>query len=368
MKPLISCCAAAAALGTWAAGLLMAQSEPSIARDWLRAAAPVPEFKVGATVKQWDAQRAAIRSRLDLLLGEMPARPHPAAVRWQPREDRGDYWLERFEFNNGAGAVVPGHLLLPKQASKDRKVPGILYCHWHGGQYGIGKDELFGTNATPVAPGPELARRGYAVVAVDAYCFGARNGRGPGGAKEKDGAGEMTAAKFQLWMGRTLWGMMLRDDLAALDVLCARPEVDTARLGVTGISMGATRTWWLMALDLRLKAGVAVCCLTRYQNLIEKECLRCHGIYYFVPGMLRHFDSEAVVALAAPRALLFQSGEDDLGSPVEGIRVIEARVKPVYRLLGSETNFQSVLYPRTGHVYTPLMWERTTQWLDRHLR
>jgi hypothetical protein len=48
------------------------------------------------------------------------------------------------------------------------------------------------------------------------------------------GAGEMSASKFNLWVGRTLWGMMLRDDLTALDYLCSRPEVDAARIGVIG--------------------------------------------------------------------------------------------------------------------------------------
>ncbi|MSU40408.1 MAG: dienelactone hydrolase [Pedosphaera sp.] len=368
MKHPIACCAAAVALWTFAAGFLMAQTEPSNARNWLRAAPPVPAFNVPATLPEWKTQRAAVRVRLNELLGEMPPRPKPAAVRILQREDRGDHWLEKFQFDNGAGATVPGYLLLPKTATAQKKAPGILYCHWHGGQYRVGKDEVFATNATPVAAGPALVRQGYVVIAVDAYCFGERNGQGPGGVKELDGGGEMTAAKFQLWMGRTLWGMMLRDDLSALDILAARPEVDAARIGVTGISMGATRAWWLMALDERLKAGVAVCCLTRYQNLIEKECLRCHGIYYFVPGMLRHFDSEAVVALAAPRALLFQSGEDDLGSPVEGIKLIEEKVRPAYRLHGKSDDFQSIIYPRTGHVYTPAMWEKTVAWLDKHLR
>jgi dienelactone hydrolase len=162
--------------------------------------------------------------------------------------------------------------------------------------------------------------------------------------------------------------MIVRDDLMALDYLCSRPEVDAARVGVTGISMGATRTWWAMALDERLKAGVAVCCLTRYENLIATEGLKHHGVYYFVPGMLNHFDTEAVVALAAPRPLLFQSGETDAGSPVEGIRAIEATVRKAYELYDQADEFQSVIYPKVGHVYLPEMWERTLAWFDEALR
>ena len=85
--------------------------------------------------------------------------------------------------------------------------------------------------------------------------------------------------------------------------------------------MGSTRAWWIMALDDRPKAAVCVACMTRYQDLIRNAMLRAHGIYYFVPGMLQHFDSEAVIACAAPRAMLFMTGDQDGGSPVEGVRI-----------------------------------------------
>jgi dienelactone hydrolase len=153
----------------------------------------------------------------------------------------------------------------------------------------------------------------------------------------------------------------------ALDYLASRPEVDAKRIGVTGISMGATRTWWLLALDERLKTGVAVACLTRYQNLIEHESLKAHGIYYFVPGFLKHFDTEAVVALIAPRPVLFMTGGEDAGSPVDGIHAIEAAVRPAYRLYGKEQNFQSSIYEGLGHVYTREMWDRTAGWMDHQL-
>jgi dienelactone hydrolase len=332
---------------------------------WLAAAPPAPELKLPATPAAWTEQRATLRAQLWQLLGQLPPRPPVPTVTRLAREERDGYSLERFRFDNGAGATVPGVLLLPKGASG--KVPAVLYCHWHGGEYDRGKVELFERAHTPEEPGPALARRGFAVLAIDAYCFGERNGQGPGSA-EQGGAGELTASKYNLWLGRTLWGMILRDDLMALDYLASRPEVDANRLGVTGISMGATRSWWLMALDDRLRAGVAVACLTRYQDLIAREGLRHHGIYYYVPGMLAHFDTEAVIALAAPRPLLCQNGDQDDGSPIAGIRAIEAKARPVWELLGAPDGFESVVYPGVGHVYLPAMWQRTLAWFERHLK
>jgi dienelactone hydrolase len=339
--------------------------EQTDAQRWLKSAAPAPDFQVAPSSEAFERQRAEVRATLRKLLGTLPPRPRPPAVNTLLREDKGAYWQERFEFDNGAGATVPGVLLLPKNVAG--KAPAILWNHWHGGEYDGGKREIFETRHTPAAPGPALAERGYAVMAIDAYCFGERNGRGPGGPNEKGGAGEMSAAKFNLWVGRTLWGMIVRDDQMALDYLCSRPEVDAQRVGVCGISMGATRTWWLMALDDRPKAAVAVCCLTRYRDLIEAQLLRAHGIYYFVPGMLNHFDTEAVIACIAPRAFLSLAGADDGGSPVPGIRKIESAAGPAWKLAGKAADFRSVIHPGVGHVYTPEMWQETIAWFDAHI-
>ncbi|HWF20476.1 MAG TPA: alpha/beta hydrolase family protein [Verrucomicrobiae bacterium] len=342
------------------------QSTNDMGIRWLEKAGPVPEFKIPASRRAWESKRKKVRAELNQLLGKLPPRPKVPAVQTLSREDRGDYIVEKFQFDNGAGSIVPGYLVLPK--NHPGKAPAILYCHWHGGLYDSGKEELFHASHTPFEAGPLFAKRGFVVIAVDSYCFGERNGQGPGGPDEKGSPGEMTAAKFNLWVGRSLWGMILRDDLMALDYLVSRPEVDTSRIGVTGMSMGATRAWWLMALDDRIKTGVAVACLTRYQNLIQHEELKAHGIYYFVPGLLNHFDTEAVVALIAPRPALFMNGGDDPGSPTDGIHAIESVVRPAYRLYGKESDFESIIYPGQGHVYTPEMWEKTLTWFDGHLK
>ena len=345
--------------------LLMSQTNLPEAALWLDHVDLPPAFAAPKSKEDWESDRKRIRNTVWELLGKLPERPKAPKIELLSKEDRGDYLLEKFQFNNGAGALVPGYLLLPKKISG--KHPAILYCHWHGGEYDIGKEELVQAKHTPEAPGPALARRGYVVLAIDAYCFGERNGRGPGGPAEKGREGEWSASKFNLWVGRTLWGMILRDDLMALDYLATRSEVDPDRIGVTGMSMGATRAWWLMALDERLQTAVPICCLTRYQNLVQQGLLKAHGIYYFVPNVLRHFDTEAIVALLAPRPVLFLDGDQDATSPVDGIRVIEAAVRPVYKLYDREVNFESVVYAGQGHVYTPEMWQKTLTWLDRHL-
>jgi len=327
-------------------------------RKTCRVEGMTPPFKVSGHLDEWKTQRRQIRAQLWKLLGELPPPPKSPKVKVLSKQDRGLYVLEKFHFDNGAGEIVPGYFLLPK--NRPKKIPAVLYCHWHGGQYELGKEELFEAKHTPEQPGPALAARGFAVLAIDAAGFGERN--------ENGREGEMTAAKYNLWMGRTLWGMMLRDDLMALDYLASRPEVEASRIGVTGMSMGATRAWWLMGLDDRLKAGVPVCCLTRGQNLIQHKLLHEHGIYFFVPGLLKHFDTEAIVSLIAPRPVLFLNGDQDNTSPADGIRAIAHAVRPAYRLYGNSDKFKSVIYKGQGHLYTSEMWEKALAWLHEYLK
>ena len=340
------------------------------ANRWLARTQVAPPLAVPASLRAWQPQRSQIRAKLTELLGDLPPRPPLSAFGIIQTEDRGTYTRETIQFDNGAGEIVLGYVFLPKATSAEHPAPAILYCHWHGGQYDIGKDELLGTNAAPVPPGPALADAGYVVLGIDAPCFGQRNGQGPDGPTQTGEAGELTAAKFHLWTGRTLWGMILRDDLSALDYLASRPDVDATRIGVTGISMGATRSWWLMALDDRLKAATCVGCMTRYEELIRAGQLKAHGIYYFVPGMLQNFDTEAVIALGAPRPMLFMTGDQDAGSPVEGVKHIGDIVSRVYALYGADaaSRFENVIYPGIGHTYLPKMWESTIRWMNRWLK
>ncbi|MEY4940119.1 MAG: hypothetical protein RIQ93_1854 [Verrucomicrobiota bacterium] len=371
MRPPLSILCASVLFATLLPAPMSAVQENPVAENWLSKAPPAPAFTIPATRGEWEAQRKEIRATLWKLLGALPARPAKPRTTVLSRQDKGDYWLEKFTFDNGAGDTVPGYCFIPKSATAEKKAPAILYCHWHGGQYDIGKDEMLGVNKSiPRAPGETLAKLGHVVLGIDAYCFGERNGKGPDGPQQTGSAGEMSAAKFNLWVGRTLWGMIVRDDLMALDCLASRPEVDASRIGVTGISMGSTRAWWVMAMDDRPAAAVAVACMTRYQDLIQAGGLKQHGIYYFVPGLLNHFDTEAIIALAAPRPLLFMTGDLDAGSPVAGVKKLGELVGPVYARYGDapKGRFENTIYPGLGHVYTPEMWEKMEAWFGKYLK
>jgi dienelactone hydrolase len=320
-----------------------------------------PEWPVPADLKQWqDKDRAAVRATVMQCLGDMPARPSPDKVKLLATEDRGEFTLLRFEFFNGIDMTVPGFLAVPKNVKG--RAPVVIGMHGHSGS----KEEYMPRPENEKSPGWLLLRSGFIVAAIDGYFNGERVGKGPRGPRDKADGQEMELFKRHLWQGHTLWGLMLRDEQCLLDWLATRPEVDMTRVGATGMSMGCTRAWWLAAIDDRVHAIAGVACFTRYKELLAHRS--SHGIYYFVPGILKHFDTEAIYALVAPRPMLMLSGDEDYNAPPDGVAVLEQKIGAVYGLYGVPQNFRSVLYEHTGHEYLPEMREEMIAWFRKALR
>jgi dienelactone hydrolase len=310
--------------------------------------------------------RDHLRRQLWQRLGEMPPLFTPEVTILE-REERDGCRVERIAFDNGAGATVYGYLLRPPGLSAP--TPAILYHHMHGNKYDLGKDELFQDwLIESVMPGPALVKRGFVVLAIDAYCFGERTSQGPAGDAESGAQTEQALFKHFVWRGSTLWGMIVRDDLLALNVLLSLPEVAPNRVGVTGMSMGGSRTTWLCALDNRPKALVPVAQMTRYADFAATGRYNLHGIYYYLPGMLKSgIDMEHLVALSAPRSQLVLIGDDDPLSPLEGIRKIEAYARAAYTEAGADDRIAFEIAPGLAHRYTPAQFEMMARFFKQEL-
>lgn len=312
---------------------------------------------------EWETQRPAIRETLWRLLGDLPPIYTPD-VQVIARLERERYTIEKITFDNGAGAVVYGYVLVP--LSLQQPAPAVLYSHYHGGHYHLGKDEMFQDRVSVPPLGPALVEAGFVVLAIDAYAFGERQSQGPAGNRELGRETEWALFKKFLWEGRTLWGMMVRDDLLALNALCARPDVDPTRLVATGMSLGASRTTWVSALDDRITLTIPVAQMTRYRDYADAGSLNGHSIYYYVPGALvAGIDMEHLTSLVAPRAQIILIGDSDPLSPVSGVRTVEDFTHQIYALSQVPDRFQMVVYEGVGHAYTPAMFAAVMDGLRR---
>lgn len=298
------------------------------------------------------------RKELWSLLGDLPWEHRPGPAKLVSTEKHEGYTLERLVLDLNGQEPVPALLLIPDR--RQERAPGMLYIHWHAGMYGLGKEQLVRGVEQQPAYAPVCAEKGIVTLAIDSWCFGERQ-------HEADGhTGEEDAFKLMLWRGQVLYGMMLFDELRALDYLANRAEVDPQRLGVFGMSMGATKAWWLAALDPRVKLGMDVCCLTDYEELIKAHSLKEHGIYYYVPSLLKHFQTAQINELIVPRAHLSVNGRLDPLTPPAGVEKIRDYLLPLYRQYGKQQDCRIELFD-CKHVELPEMRRLILDWMDRYL-
>ncbi len=288
-------------------------------------------------------------------MGDLPDRQRLIAGKKRHEEERDGYVLETWDLDLNGTEPVPAYLARPRALTG--RAPAVLFNHSHGGGYTVGKKE-FVEGRSYLQPTPYakvLTDLGYVALCIDHWVFG-----------ERSHTSEADTFKAMLWQGRVLWGMMVYDSLRAVDFLVSRPDVDASRLGTLGISMGSTMAWWLAALDERIKATVDICCLTDFQALLASKGLSQHGIYYYVPSLLKHFTTAQINELIAPRAHLALAGRQDKLTPSAGLDTIDRELTRVYAELGHPERWKLLRYD-VGHMETPEGRQEIIAFLKRSL-
>ena len=312
----------------------------------------------GQSEKEFTFYQQERRKELWGLLGDLPWQHTPGPAKLVSTERHEGYTLERLVLDLNGVEPVPALLLIPD--NRQTPAPSLLFIHWHAGMYDLGKEQLLRGVAAQPAYAPVCMEKGLVTLAIDSWCFGERK-------HEADGhTGEEDAFKLMLWRGQVLFGMMMFDEFRALDYLASRPEVDARRLGALGMSMGATKAWWLAALQPRVKLCCDVCCLTDYDELIKAHALKEHGVYYYVPSLLKHFQTSQINELIVPRAHLSMNGRQDPLTPPAGVEKIRDHLLPLYRQYGSETDCRIELFD-CAHVELPEMRRLILAWMDQYL-
>ncbi|MCG3126918.1 MAG: hypothetical protein CHACPFDD_01773 [Phycisphaerae bacterium] len=148
--------------------------------------------------------------------------------------------------------------------------------------------------------------------------------------------------------GRTLMGERLWDVMRCVDYLTTRDDVDAARLGCAGLSLGGEMAMWLGAMDPRMRVTVSSGFLTTVANMRRGHC-PC----WEFDGLTARFDFADIYSLTAPRALLCQIGELERapgGFPVDLARPAMEEIRACYRVFGSADRAVLRIHPR-GHEF-----------------
>ena len=316
-----------------------------------------PGDVVGASAgEQEDRSAAARRAELYGLLGDLPDRQRPVSGKKTAESERDGYVLERWELDLNGIEIVPAYLARPQGAVGRR--PAVIFNHSHGGGYTIGKTEFVDGRSylQPVPYAKALTDLGYVALSIDHWVFG-----------ERSHATELDTFKAMLWRGQVLWGHMIYDSLRAVDWLVTRPDVDPARLATLGMSMGSSMAQYLAALDPRITVTVDICCLIEYETLLAKHFQSHHGVYMYVPGLLKRFTAAEINGLIAPRAHLSVTGLRDELEPAEGVNIIDRQLTEIYAGLGQPERWKIVRYD-VAHEETPEGRREALAFLQRFLR
>ena len=220
-------------------------------------------------IRDFDAWKRAAREKVfDCMFTPPPAPANGFEAKVLYEEQRDGYKARKLEIRLSRYYTVPAYLLIPDGKGP---FPAVNVLHDHGAHLFIGKEkvirplacedsvvindaEAWVSNYEGQYFGDYLARHGFVVFATDAPMWGER-GQKEGPRRDKY---DMIAGNMMMY-GIDLSAYMTYDDIRATDFLASLPEVDPQRIGCTGWSMGAYRTWMLSALSDRIKAGAAVC-------------------------------------------------------------------------------------------------------------
>ncbi len=309
----------------------------------------------------------------------------PVALNPRPISDTavGDSRVEKVRIATELGEEA---VVLIHRPKAEGRYPTVVFQHFLGGS----KDYpaltlLYGA----------LVQRGFLVAAIDGRYRG-----------ERQNGVSLDAAMLQALRtgkGRPFLIDTAYDLTRLLDYLQTRPDVDSARIGMSGFSEGGILTWMTAVADDRIRVAVPIIGVTAFGETLRMQTgpdvearvrlftpllteyakdlgepgpnarvLR-EAWSKLVPGMLDRFDAPNLLPHVAPRPMLVMSHEKDELFPVIGAQKAVDAAKVRYLELSAADRLDFRIAPGLGHAPTntlQLLGEMTgmVTWMERWLK
>jgi dienelactone hydrolase len=295
----------------------------------------------------------------------------------------------------------PTEALLLKPLNAKGKLPAVIALHDHGGNKYFGWKKITRTSDdqhslmkehqqvyySSLAWANELAKRGYVVLVPDAFTFGSRRvmfqdvpnhlskGRNDENHDQTENIEayndwasqhEHIMAKSLFCAGTTWPGLFLAEDLKALDILCARKDVDAKRVGCGGLSGGGLRTVLMAGLDPRINCAVDVGFMSTWKDFLLNKSYT-HTWMLYVPLLPNELDFPEILGLRAPLPALVLNDSDDTLYTLPEMQRAEKILNEVYKKAGAGDHFKCSYYPGP-HKFDSDMQKEAFAWFDKWLK
>ncbi len=311
------------------------------------------------TAEEWPGMKAALQKQLRemLLLEPMPERTDLKAVT-TGKIEKDRFTVENVHFQSSPGLYVTGNLYLPAkiEGKSPEKAPAILYVCGHAA---VKKDGVsYGNKVHYQHHGILFARQGYVCLVIDSVQLG-----------EIEGLHHGTYNLNQWWWacrGYSPASVEAWNCVRAIDYLCSRPEVDAERIGVTGRSGGGAYSWWIAAIDERVKVAAPVAGITDLRDYVVEDCVEGHCDCMFFNNTYQ-WDYPQVAALVAPRPLIVVNTDSDNLFPLAGVSRTFFQVRDLYAKLGKVDQFALSCSPG-GHVDSQEVQLGAFTWFNKYLK
>ena len=310
-----------------------------------------------------------------------------------------DLHIEELSWQLPYGRATEALLLRPAGATG--RLPAILAFHDHGGNKYFGTRKITKTSNDQhpsmvahqkeyyegLAWANEIAKRGYVVLVPDAFPFASRrvmmkdvpqfmrnglddsdpeNPKNINAYNQWAGQHEHTMAKSLFCAGTTWPGVFFAEDKIALDILCARDDVDAKRVGCAGLSGGGMRTVFMGGLDERIKCAIPVGFMTTWKDFLLNKSVT-HTWMVYVPLLPNELDFPEILALRAPMPTLVLNDEDDDLYTMPEMQSADRILTEVYKKAGRGDHYKCSFHPGP-HKFDKRMQDEAFDWFDKWLR
>ncbi len=290
------------------------------------------EEKIDALTSKsdWEARQKFVKSKLLEIIGPLPEKT-PLNIQVAGIIQKDDYRVEKLIFESQPGYYVTSALFIPNNLSE--KAPAILNAIGHSPasfRRDVYQHKII-----------NLVKKGFVVLAYDPIGQGERLqyydeelGKSifpPNHEHSYPGAqcyiSGYSSAKHFIW-----------DGIRAIDVLLSRPEVDSSRLGMNGISGGGNMTAVVSAIDDRILAAAPECWITSFHYLLKSEAPQ-DSEQNLVKMIQEGLDHPDLIEVRAPKPTLIMATTRDFFS-IQGTRDSFNEAKKAYEAFGAGENLQ----------------------------
>lgn len=238
-----------------------------------------------------------------------------------------------------------------------------------------------------------FSQLGFMAIAIDARFHGQR-GKKPGSASYVEAITEAWENKDPNKQTHPFFYDTVYDLWRLTDYLVTRPDVDSNRIGMTGISMGGIETWMAASVDKRIKVAVPIIAAQSFRWSLQNDrwqgrvgTIRAtHEVAAkelgdatvnqnnirvvwdkIVPGITNEFDCPSMLRLFAPRPLLLLSNGNDQNCPLPGAEIAFQSARNAYEAKHAMDKLKINVTPNEPHRFLPIHMELACEWFLKWL-